>query len=531
MQGGLDRHGREAVTRIVAEVRRRLRDDGKPFVVAVDGGSGSGKSSVAAAVVAALGAVLVAGDDFFSADITRDGWAKRDAAARAADGIDWRRLRIEALEPLVARQPARWRPFDFAAGEREDGTYGLLTEWTELAPSDVIVLEGTYSARPELADLVDFAVLVDVPAAVRHRRLAQREVEDCLKAWHERWDGAEEHYFSRVRPPGSFELVVTNAPDESRPYLPVLPGGAVSLHELEDVLRGYDLGALRQAGRFDRGTVQTNLLLDTDQGQFVFRVYENRAAAYIQFELELLRRLAETRYPCPAPIPMATGALAGIFNGKPCAMFSAMDGEHDHSPDRLSAVAAIIGRLHRETSSWEVTGESARNSYDQFACLHAAEQNTLSLAQPEAMARLTWLRRHVEEVALPAELPKGICHCDPNPTNFLYRVDRLSAVLDFDMAARAPLVYDLGCLLYWWACPEGRNVLLPRAREVVMAYQSERILNNLEREHLYDGLLMVMLMGAAWAAGSAGFWAETQGSESLRGIGRSGLIDALFSPG
>ena len=74
----------------------------------------------------------------------------------------------------------------------------------------MIVLEGAYSSRPELADLVNLSVLVDSPVGVRHRRLAAREDGEFLRCWHARWDEAEAYYFSRVRPKASFDLIVAN---------------------------------------------------------------------------------------------------------------------------------------------------------------------------------------------------------------------------------------------------------------------------------------------------------------------------------
>ena len=204
----------QAVDRIIAEIQRRVATRGVPFVVAVDGGSGSGKSTISARLTerlrATMSATHVPGDDFFAAEITDAGWEARTAAERARDGIDWRRIRIEVLEPLLAGQPARWHAFDFVAGLRSDGTYPMQAEFTERSPADIIVLDGAYSARPELADLIGLSVLVDVPLAERHRRLAAREPADFMQAWHARWDAAEQHYFTQVRPPTSFDLVVAN---------------------------------------------------------------------------------------------------------------------------------------------------------------------------------------------------------------------------------------------------------------------------------------------------------------------------------
>ena len=196
---------------IVAEVRRRMRDrqGGGPLLVALDGGSGSGKSTLAALVAADLDAAIVESDDFFAADITDAEWDAMGPKERAAAAIDWRRLRREALEPLLAGKSASWHPFDFAAGTRPDGTYAMAAEAVTRGPASVFVVDGAYSARPEVSDLIDLAVLVDVPTSERRLRIAVREEDMAfLAAWHARWDAAEDYYFTHVRPPASFDLVV-----------------------------------------------------------------------------------------------------------------------------------------------------------------------------------------------------------------------------------------------------------------------------------------------------------------------------------
>jgi uridine kinase len=156
-----------------------------------------------------LNATLIQGDDFYAANITDAEWQALSPQARAESAIDWRRLRTEALEPLCAGKPARWHPFDFAAGIRSDGTYAMSQDVVERQPASVIVLDGAYSTRPELADLIGLSILVDTPLAVRHARLAAREDAEFLAAWHARWDVAEEYYFTFVRPRTAFDLVVT----------------------------------------------------------------------------------------------------------------------------------------------------------------------------------------------------------------------------------------------------------------------------------------------------------------------------------
>jgi para-aminobenzoate synthetase len=173
----------------------------RPVLVAVDGRSGVGKSTLCARLAARAGAAHVDGDDFY---------AGGDAAAlaalappeRAAAVIDVHRLRTEALQPLLAGRTARWRAFDW------DAMAGLAAEPTACEPGPVVVLDGTYSGRPELADLVDLSVLVTLDDRERLARLAAREGDDLDDAELALWEAAEDHYFAVVRPPASFDLVV-----------------------------------------------------------------------------------------------------------------------------------------------------------------------------------------------------------------------------------------------------------------------------------------------------------------------------------
>jgi uridine kinase len=199
-----------AANLLMMEIRARRGRVPHPFTVAIDGRSGSGKSTVAGQVARGLHAALVSTDDFFAAGITDEGWNGRSAEQRAADAVDWRRLRAEALEPLRGERSALWHAFDFAAGRRPDGTYGLRAEPTKVPANQIIILDGAYSSRPELADLLDYTVLVETAEPTRQARLAARENADFLTAWYLRWEGAEEHYFTQVRPTAAFHLVVNN---------------------------------------------------------------------------------------------------------------------------------------------------------------------------------------------------------------------------------------------------------------------------------------------------------------------------------
>jgi molybdopterin-guanine dinucleotide biosynthesis protein A/uridine kinase len=191
-----------AVSSILELAAERLTGTDRPLVIAIDGPSCAGKSILATALALRSGAAVVEGDDFYRNTLPRLSVAQRDQISDAAvvDAvIDWERLRAQALLPLRARQSATFQPYDWEADD------GRLAPPKIIPASDVIVLEGVYAARPDLADLVDIAVYLGVEPQVRARRYAERKNDPD---WQRFWERGEAHYFRDVRPPSSFELRV-----------------------------------------------------------------------------------------------------------------------------------------------------------------------------------------------------------------------------------------------------------------------------------------------------------------------------------
>jgi uridine kinase len=201
----------EISSKILILINRIAQRSEQPILVAIDGASGAGKSTLASMLEQRTDTVVVPSDDFFAANIPDWEWDTRSVPERARDVLDWQRLRKEALELLLENKTAKWHPFDFAAGIRSDGTYGMSEIYVEKQPAPVIILEGAYSSNPVLADLIDLKILIDLPILERHQRLDKREEDkQFLQRWHILWDAVEEYYFSEIMPTSSFDLVITN---------------------------------------------------------------------------------------------------------------------------------------------------------------------------------------------------------------------------------------------------------------------------------------------------------------------------------
>ncbi len=197
------------VLRAAARWRAEPSGPAGVLVIAIDGHGGSGKSTIAGAVAEAAGAALVHTDDFFQPlSVPPAGGPGQPPGTLPGQALeryyDWRRLRAQALEPLRARHRAAFRRFDW---DRGAGLNGLVT----VAPRDLILVEGVFSAAPQLSDLVTRSVFVDTPEPERLRRLRLRVTPE---EWDTDWLIAERAYFDVTRPPSSFDLAVSGA---SRP--------------------------------------------------------------------------------------------------------------------------------------------------------------------------------------------------------------------------------------------------------------------------------------------------------------------------
>ncbi len=142
----------------------------------VDGPAGSGKTTFAGRLTAALGdaAELVHMDDLYA------GWALTGAIARLAAGV---------LRPLADRRAGAYHRFDWTAGRFVPGP-------VPVAPAPVLVVEGCGSAPRRLDPWTTLRVWVEAPAPLRLERGLARDGAAMTAHW-QRWAATEAAEFAR----------------------------------------------------------------------------------------------------------------------------------------------------------------------------------------------------------------------------------------------------------------------------------------------------------------------------------------------
>jgi homoserine kinase type II len=299
------------------------------------------------------------------------------------------------------------------------------------------------------------------------------------------------------------------------------------------ILSQYDLGAYTHATAVQQGTVQTNYFIETTQGRFVFRYYENRSRESVLFESELLAYLTTQHYPCPAQAMNKQGAYVGMYGHKPYVLFHFLEGQPIEHPSlrHWRQLVQKAAELQKLTQNYRSRYTQYRWNYNPDLCLRLARAEAARLDTPSAHAKFAWFAREQITLDLPPTLPKGICHCDFHFSNVLFQADRLVALLDFDDANYTFLQFDLVGLIESSAWPHTAEMLdLAKARAVVQEYSRHRALPLIEQQHLFDVYKLSILFDCVWyfSRGPADNFYERRKIEALHRIGRQTFVDELF---
>ena len=178
----------------------RQESEGKEiFIVAIDGRSASGKTTLASEICKELDCNIIHTDDFFLQPFQRT----KERYAEAGGNLDRERLLKEVLIPLREGKSISYRPF--ICHSMSFGEEIILTE------KRITVVEGSYSCHPELKDFYNLTVFVTTDKETQRLRILERNGEEKLKAFEEKWIPLEERYFEEYRVQASADVVVKSS--------------------------------------------------------------------------------------------------------------------------------------------------------------------------------------------------------------------------------------------------------------------------------------------------------------------------------
>ena len=168
----------------------------RPLVIALDGRSASGKSTLAQDMAEIVGAGVIHMDDFFLPGELRT----PERLAAPGGNVHYERFLADVLPHLTRMEPFAYPRFDCGkmaiCGERQ------------VPAAALHIVEGAYACHPALGDYMTLRVFSDIAPEAQQRRILARNGKEGWEKFRTRWIPLEEAYFAAFQVRQKADVVV-----------------------------------------------------------------------------------------------------------------------------------------------------------------------------------------------------------------------------------------------------------------------------------------------------------------------------------
>jgi uridine kinase len=188
------RMSQPSLAEIAGELRRR-RQGTAPFLIAIEGFGGSGKSTFAAALKDALGSAHVVNiDDFIVKEKITAPWEE--------GAFDRDRLEVQVLRPASDHQRVSY--------QRLLWDTNTLSDPIVVPTVDYLIVEGISCYHPDLAHYYGYKIWIDTPIDIARERGRARDGDNENAQHWDRWAENDLSYQERFHPELAADLIVSN---------------------------------------------------------------------------------------------------------------------------------------------------------------------------------------------------------------------------------------------------------------------------------------------------------------------------------
>lgn len=165
-------------------------------IVAIEGGSASGKSTLSLALKEVYDCNIIHMDDFF----LRPEQRTSQRLEQVGGNIDRERFCAEVLDPLKEGERVTYRPFDCSVG--------ALSAPVALEPRPLTVVEGVYSIHPAFGRYYDASFFLYINKEEQRARILTRNSPAFAARFFNEWIPLEDKYFSLTGLPSRADEVI-----------------------------------------------------------------------------------------------------------------------------------------------------------------------------------------------------------------------------------------------------------------------------------------------------------------------------------
>ena len=174
----------------------RLMAEQERVLVAIDGGSASGKTTLGELLQSVYACPVFHIDDFF----LRPEQRTPERFSEPGGNVDRERFLSEVLLPLREGKAVDYRRFDCK-------TFTIAPP-RRIEPGRLNIIEGAYAMHPDLAPYYDLTVFLAVSAEKQRERILKRNAPAQAELFFDRWIPFEQRYFAALNVPERCDLTI-----------------------------------------------------------------------------------------------------------------------------------------------------------------------------------------------------------------------------------------------------------------------------------------------------------------------------------
>ncbi|MEC7832718.1 MAG: homoserine kinase [Pseudomonadota bacterium] len=248
--------------------------------------------------------------------------------------------------------------------------------------------------------------------------------------------------------------------------------------ELELHLENYSLGKIINFSGISEGIENSNYLLNTENGDFIFTIFEAISADRVIDYLSFMNHINKKGLLSPLVIETKSGKLSKSIQDKPSAVIEKLEGKSIVQPtnNHCEQLGKILANFHLCGQDFSIGITNARgsiwakNSLERLNGL--INKNQLNLIQKSI---------EIQEEFLNSDLPTGMIHADLFRDNVLYSADKISGIIDFYYSCCGPYIYDLAIVVNDWCNQENNSINEEKFNHLLAEYNKYREISDIEK--------------------------------------------------